>query len=74
MNADGSGVTRLAPGGSAVEHDPTWSPDGRFIAFARAGDPGAIVIVEAGDGTEVRTLGEDGRSAGFPAWHPIAGG
>jgi Tol biopolymer transport system component len=35
MNADGSSQTRLAPEYGA-QHNPTWSPDGRTIAFATA--------------------------------------
>ena len=67
MNVDGTGVQRVATG-SAAEHDPTWSPDGRFIAFARAGDPSEIAIVEVATHEEVGTLSEDDAAAAFPAW------
>jgi Tol biopolymer transport system component len=34
MRADGSSVRRLTRGGGEL---PTWSPDGRFIAYAGGG-------------------------------------
>ncbi len=35
MNMDGSGTARLTNGASGADLGPTWSPDGRRIAFAR---------------------------------------
>jgi Tol biopolymer transport system component len=40
MNDDGSGKTRLTYS-KATEAQPTWSPDGKKMAFARQGFPGA---------------------------------
>ena len=69
MRPDGSGMRRVVPRGQ----QPSWSPDGRRIAFARGRPGGApyrtldtrIRIVRA-DGTGLRTLvrGHD------PAWSP----
>jgi len=67
MNADGSAVTRLSTG-TAVEHDPTWSPDGRFIAFTRASTPQAIAIVDVATHEEAGAITADGANVGFPAW------
>jgi Tol biopolymer transport system component len=63
MNVDGSGKHRLA--GAAMS--PTWSPDGRQIAFASA--PGArhgIFVVPANGGIPRRLT----KSGMFPAWSP----
>lgn len=80
MNADGSGVTRLIshefanPGGESETCVcwPSWSPDGRSIAFVRANyaEPWQIYIMKA-DGSQPRRLSY-GYSAGDsrPAWSP----
>src|SRR5262249_6042825 len=65
MNANDSWVRRLTRTPAAATA-PTWSPDGRRIAFAssRAGDG---VYVMNGDGSSHRRLVED---AAFPVWSP----
>jgi Tol biopolymer transport system component len=74
MNADGTGVTTLASGGS-----PDWSPGGSSIAFQRIGQcvadlPCSVEIyLMAADGTQVRRLvGSSGPSDALtgPAWSP----
>ena len=61
MNADGSGVARLAAG-----LEPAWSPDGRKIAFASNGD--IYVMTARGTVTAKLTHGEGDN--GGPAWSP----
>ncbi len=53
MSADGSGSRRLT---STKEHDshPTWSSDGRMIAFARDGD---IYVMDA-DGSGAHRISD----------------
>ncbi len=55
MNADGSGKQRLADAGHST---PSWSPDGRKIAF------GGDVVNADGSGRQKLTTG------GSPAWSP----
>jgi Tol biopolymer transport system component len=61
MNADGSDLVRVA--GASGYAAPTWSPDGRTIAFASAG---SIEWVSA-DGGERGRIIANGTS---PAWRP----
>ena len=77
MDADGEGVRQLTeerPGTHSGQ--PTWSPDGREIAFVRgpsiaadiAGRPGSLFIMAA-DGSDVRRLTRGALDSG-PAWSP----
>ena len=67
MRADGTGTRRLT---STKENDahPTWSPDGKSIAFARSA-PSRIYVVNA-DGTGARRLTDDLEEEADPAWSP----
>jgi Tol biopolymer transport system component len=67
MHADGRGQRRLAGLQGRDDDRPTFSPDGRWLAFASQGADGtsAVYVVRA-DGTGLRRL-----TAGTaPAWHP----
>jgi hypothetical protein len=72
MAADGTGVVRLTTTGSARQ--PTWSPDGRFIAYEYdpypngAGDI-AIIDVSVGESSR-RYLGLSSFDASEPVWSP----
>jgi Tol biopolymer transport system component len=65
MNADGSGQQMLT---SDPDWDggPTWSPDGRALAFTSVAD---IYVINA-DGSERRRLARDARP-GELAWSPL---
>lgn len=63
MNADGSGLRRLTYG-----FDPTFSPDGRQVAFTRWDEPRGLWAVNV-DGTDERLLIGANR-ARSPAWTP----
>jgi TolB protein len=73
MNANGSGAKRLTQKKtptSSEDHMPTWSPDGRRIAFRRASRPtfvGAIYVMNA-NGTHVRRLTPRSMDASNPRW------
>jgi TolB protein len=83
VNADGTGLRNLT-NVSRLETDadgsPTWSPDGREVAFVRNGEsslPGDYwrfrLLVIGVDGSGLRTLEEIDRrqtSIGHPQWSP----
>jgi len=65
LGLSGGEPVRLATGVEGSEF-PSWSPDGRFVAYA-AGSPLRIWIVSAAGG-ESRTIGPSG--ADYPMWSP----
>ena len=70
MNANGSGVTRLTHN-SDSDGSPSWSPDGRRIAFRsrRDGDDSEIYTMNA-DGSGVARLTHNSDYDGSPSWSP----
>ncbi len=66
MNGDGSGVTRVTPGGWGTALDPTWSPDATELAFTRYGDGAGIWIQPSGGGTPTPLEGTEGGD--MPSW------
>ena len=62
---DGTGAHQLMTESVGVS-DPTWSADSQFLAFA-GGSPQRIVIINI-EGKELRTLGPDGTTSGWPDW------
>lgn len=70
--ADGGGIRVLSRGGRSARAQPTWSPDGRFVAFARAARPGALaadIFVVAAHGGAPRRVTKT-RDAWLPRWSP----
>ena len=65
LSLSGGEPVTLAVGVEGSEF-PSWSPDGRFIAFA-AGDPLRVHVVSSAGGT-VRTIGPPGGD--YPVWSP----
>jgi Tol biopolymer transport system component len=64
---------RLTLGGWDTE--PTWSPNGKKIAFRRGKNgPGAEIYVIDADGTGLRRLTKDSVPDGLPDWSPLPGG
>ena len=69
MNADGSDVRRLT-NNSVADWFPSWSPDGRRIAFASARDGDFDIYVMNADSSDVRPLTDNSAWDGDPSWSP----
>jgi Tol biopolymer transport system component len=72
VNADGSGLVRLARWSSSGGHNPrpAWSPDGKRLAFAHGDGDWEIFVMNA-DGSAVRRLTDnDGPGDQCPTWSP----
>ncbi|MEX2467922.1 MAG: amidohydrolase family protein [Gemmatimonadota bacterium] len=68
--ADGSDVQRLAEMPGARQHMPTWSPDGRAIAFVTwEGEEGHVYRVPA-DGGQAQRISDRAAFYTQPAWSP----
>ncbi len=70
MVADGSNAIRLTHH-PAFDSEPSWSPDGRRIAFDTWSTSGLAVHVMNADGSNIIQL-TDELGAGRPAWSPVA--
>lgn len=68
INADGTGLAEISKVAGSAEGDPSWSADGRHIAFARvAASPGIwFVDPDGSNPVQVTTSGADA----FPSWSP----
>jgi Tol biopolymer transport system component len=74
VNPDGSGLTNVTAAADSDESEPSWSPDGRRVAFTSTRDGGisgapAVYVMNA-DGTGVRKLVGGGLEQSSPAWSP----
>lgn len=71
VRADGRGLDRLTRLRDLAPADPSWSPDGRWIAFTGWGPDGAAIYRVASDGSRLGRLTEDSRVPDYePAWSP----
>lgn len=69
VNRDGSNDRRVVDGTDYAQAlNPTWSPDGRLIAYTSLGQGGTGLHVVAADGTGDRTLA--GNAFENPIWSP----
>ena len=65
-------IERLSPEG-ARDADPTWSPDGRFLAFSTVVDGTTQIILARADGSARTRLTHDPEGAWLPRWLPASG-
>ena len=74
INADGTGQTKLTAGGSILDDDPVYSPDGSKIAFSRQKGFQTDICIMNADGTNVVTVisgdGPPQNSNRHPSWSP----
>src|SRR5262245_41981910 len=76
MNTDGSGAGRLLTDPSHTDYDPSYSPDGRHLAFVRchienAGNVCGIATVDAhGNGLRQLTPGSAPAGDNYPSYSP----
>jgi Tol biopolymer transport system component len=54
----------------ASDFDPTWSPNGKFIAFLSTRNGGVDLFVMRKDGTRVRPLTNSRAREVDPTWKP----
>ena len=66
--ADGSGITRLTSGDLPAS-SPSWSPDGRKIAFVSAQGGSEIFVMDA-DGSNQAQLTKNSTQDSRPRWSP----
>jgi TolB protein len=70
MNADGSGLRRLTRSAGINGATPSWSPDGRNVAFASVRDGNPEIYVMNVDGSRQRNLTRHPGYDSDPAWAP----
>lgn len=71
VNTDGSGLVQLSPD-SVGGRDPSWSPNGRFLAFSSARNDDALfdIYTIAVDGSNLKKLTTNPGNDYDPAWAP----
>jgi Tol biopolymer transport system component len=69
VNADGSGLRRVTRS-TSWDFDPSWSPDGRRIAFRSHRDGNPEIYVMRADGSRQRNLSRSRGADWGPSWAP----
>ena len=69
VNPDGSGQQLIIPNEGTDKAEPTWSPDGKKIAF-HAGFPHREIYIANADGSNVLQITNNGYDNYEPSWSP----
>ncbi len=67
---DGGGLTNLSKALEVDDGAPSWSPDGKLIAFTSNRDKAQQIYVMNADGTGVRRVSQGGFNDMSPVWSP----
>ena len=67
INPDGSGITRLTDSWQEEKY-PSWSPDGRYIAYSSWVDGGLEIFIMNADGSEQIQLTDNSVIDEDPSW------
>jgi TolB protein len=70
IRPDGKDPVQLTFGG-ADSVNPTWSPDGRILAFASRKAGNSNIYLIRSDGTGERSITKSGSNETAPAWSPM---
>lgn len=69
INSDGTGLKRLTFSGEFRSYNPSWSPDGKHIAYYfEKGDGNDQLFVMRADGTQQKNITNDEFNNIFPGW------
>ena len=69
MNTDGSGVAPLTHGAPGFG-EPSWSPDGKSIAFVASAGASSVIEVARADGTGIHRVSPPSWKSYSPTWIP----
>ncbi len=70
INSDGTGQTRLTE--TSMESNPTWSPDGKYIAFVSNRDGNQEIYVMDADGNNETNMTNNPSDDTFPDWTAVS--